>query len=112
LLYLLDTLDGEAMCGVIPGEARMVGRLTLGYREAEAVTATPWLDVGARVRGHEFHYSAVETRGPVAPAWQLSARGSTRPEGIVAGSVQASYLHVHWAATPAVAASFTRAAAR
>ncbi len=112
LLYLLDTLDGEAMCGVIPGEARMVGRLTLGYREAEAVTATPWLDVGERVRGHEFHYSAVETRGPVAPAWQLSARGSTRPEGIVAGSVQASYLHVHWAATPAVAASFTRAAAR
>lgn len=111
LLYLLDTLDGEAMCGVIPGEARMVGRLTLGYREAEAVTATPWLAVGEQVRGHEFHYSAVETRGPVAPAWQLSARGSTRPEGIVAGSVQASYLHVHWAATPELAARFARAAA-
>jgi cobyrinic acid a,c-diamide synthase len=111
LLYLLDTLDGEAMCGVIPGEARMVGRLTLGYREAAAVTATPWLRAGERVRGHEFHYSAVETRGPVAPAWELSARGSTRAEGIVAGGVQASYLHVHWAATPELAARFVRAAA-
>jgi cobyrinic acid a,c-diamide synthase len=111
LLYLLDTLDGHPMCGVIGGDGRMAGRLSLGYRDAEAATATPWLAAGERVRGHEFHYSAVETPTPAAPAWQLSARGTTRPEGIVAGSVQASYLHVHWAATPALAARFTRAAA-
>ena len=111
LLYLLDTLDGHPMCGVIGGDARMAGRLTLGYREAEAATATPWLAAGDRVRGHEFHYSAVEAPAPAAPAWQLSARGRTRPEGIVAGGVQASYLHVHWAATPELAARFTRAAA-
>jgi cobyrinic acid a,c-diamide synthase len=111
LLYLLDALDGESMCGVIRGEARMVGSLTLGYRQAEAATATPWLAAGSRVRGHEFHYSAVKTPVPAAPAWQLSARGMTRPEGIVAGAVQASYLHVHWAATPELAARFARAAA-
>ena len=111
LLYLLHRLDGHPMCGVIDGDARMAGRLTLGYREAEAATATPWLAAGERVRGHEFHYSAVQTPAPTAPAWQLSARGATRPEGIVAGGVQASYLHVHWAATPALAARFTRAAA-
>jgi cobyrinic acid a,c-diamide synthase len=110
-LYLLDTLDGHPMCGVIGGDARMAGRLTLGYRDAEAATATAWLAAGERVRGHEFHYSAVETRAPAAPAWQLSARGTTRSEGIVAGGVQASYLHVHWAATPGLAARFTRAAA-
>jgi cobyrinic acid a,c-diamide synthase len=111
LLYLLDRLDGEAMCGVIAGEARMVGRLTLGYREAVALTATPWLRVGERLRGHEFHYSAVETRGPVAPAWELSARNATRAEGVVVGGVQASYLHAHWAATPELAGRFVRAAA-
>jgi cobyrinic acid a,c-diamide synthase len=111
LLYLLDTLDGHPMCGVIGGDARMAGRLALGYRDAEAATATPWLAAGERVRGHEFHYSAVETPAPAAPAWQLSARGTTRSEGIVAGGVQASYLHVHWAATPGLAARFTRAAA-
>jgi cobyrinic acid a,c-diamide synthase len=111
LLYLLNTLDGQPMCGVIRGQARMAGPLTLGYREAEAATATPWLAAGERVRGHEFHYSAVETPARAAPAWQLSARGTTRPEGIVAGGVQASYLHVHWAATPELAARFTLAAA-
>ncbi|MHB1571781.1 MAG: cobyrinate a,c-diamide synthase, partial [Solirubrobacteraceae bacterium] len=99
LLYLLDTLDGHPMCGVIGGDASMAGRLTLGYRDAEAATATPWLAAGERVRGHEFHYSSVAMPAPAAPAWQLSARGTTRPEGIVAGGVQASYLHVHWAAT-------------
>ena len=45
------------------------------------------------------------------PAWTLRARGAERPEGHVAGGVHASYLHTHWAATPAVAARLVRAAA-
>jgi cobyrinic acid a,c-diamide synthase len=60
LLYLCRELDGRPMCGVLPASARMTARLHLGYREAEAATATPWLDAGTRVRGHEFHYSEVE----------------------------------------------------
>jgi cobyrinic acid a,c-diamide synthase len=88
-------------------------RLTLGYREASAHTATPWLDTGERVRGHEFHYSQVEPApGGARAAWTLAARGSERPEGFVAGGVQASYLHVHWAAFPQLAERFVRAAAR
>ena len=67
---------------------------------------------GQRVRGHEFHYSAVEATGAAAaPAWSLTARGTTRDEGLVAGGVQASYLHVHWAAHPELARRFARAAA-
>jgi cobyrinic acid a,c-diamide synthase len=97
------------MCGVLPASARMTDRLHLGYREAEAVTATPWMDAGARVRGHEFHYSEVEPSSG-APAWTLRARGRERPDGFVAGAVQASYLHVHWAAFPEVARRFVRAA--
>lgn len=31
--------------------------------------------------------------------------------GIVAGSVQASYLHMHWAAYPELAAGFVKATA-
>ena len=46
----------------------MAGRLTLGYREASAATATPWIAAGERVRGHEFHYSAVEPIGAGAAA--------------------------------------------
>lgn len=110
LLYLCDDLDGHAMCGVIAASATMSGRLTLGYREAEAATATTWIDAGERVRGHEFHYSQVRPLVQPAPAWTLTARGTIRPEGVAAGAVQASYLHVHWAAHPQLARRFAVAA--
>jgi cobyrinic acid a,c-diamide synthase len=97
------------MCGVLPATARMTDRLSLGYREATAVTSTPWLDAGARVRGHEFHYTDVDA-GACESAWVLAARGRERPEGIVAGGAQASYLHVHWAAHPELARRFAQAA--
>ena len=113
LLYLCAELDGRAMCGVLPARGRMAGRLTLGYREATAATATPWIAAGASLRGHEFHYSAVEPIGAGAsPAWTLTARGTTRAEGIALGAVQASYLHVHWAAHRDLAHRFVQAAVR
>ncbi|HEY0345294.1 MAG TPA: cobyrinate a,c-diamide synthase [Solirubrobacteraceae bacterium] len=111
LLYLCADLDGHEMCGVLPARGRMAGRLTLGYREAVAATATPWIAAGERVRGHEFRYSQVEPLTGAAPAWSLSARGQTRDEGLVAGALQASYLHVRWAAHPRLAQRFVRAAA-
>ena len=111
LLYLCRDLDGHEMCGVIRARASMSGRLTLGYREAVAATATPWIDAGERVRGHEFHYSRIEPFGAAGhAAWELSARGTTRSEGFVAGGVQASWLHVHWAANPQLAHRFARTA--
>jgi cobyrinic acid a,c-diamide synthase len=109
LLYLVQSLDGHAMCGVLPGQGTLGSRLTLGYRGASAVTATPWLAAGASVRGHEFHYSTVTAAG--APAWRLTAGGTTWTEGIVAGSTQASFLHVHWAAHPELAVQFVKASA-
>ena len=114
LLYLSNELDGREMCGALPARARMSERLTLGYREAACATATPWLRAGERVRGHEFHYSHVvaETAGDGAPAaaWKLSARGTQRTEGFVRGALQASYLHVHWAAHPRLALRLVDAA--
>jgi cobyrinic acid a,c-diamide synthase len=111
LLYLCEDLDGHAMCGVLPARARMTGRLTLGYRDATAATATPWLEAGEQLRGHEFHYSVVEPADPdPTPAWQLQARGRERADGFVTGAVQAGYLHVHWAATPQLASRLVRAA--
>ena len=113
LLYLCERLDGHEMCGVLPAHAQMGERLAaLGYREAAAVTATPWLAAGTQVRGHEFHYARVEPAHGVHPAWTRAARGAERSEGFVAGGVQASFLHVHWAAFPQLASGFARAAAR
>lgn len=111
LLYLGRELDGHAMCGALPTRGAMTDRLTLGYREATALSDTPWLAAGDRLRGHEFHYSQVEPLDePIEPAWRLAARGRERVEGCVLGGVQASYLHVHWAAFPRLAHAFVRAA--
>jgi cobyrinic acid a,c-diamide synthase len=111
LLFLAEELDGREMCGVLPVHGRMTERLKLGYREATAATATPWLDAGQAVRGHEFHYSEVSTAdAATTSAWTLRARGQVRDEGFVAGGVQASYLHVHWAAYPELAHRFAFAA--
>ncbi|MEW6637143.1 MAG: cobyrinate a,c-diamide synthase [Actinomycetota bacterium] len=111
LLYLARSLDGRPMCDVLDAEARMTGRLTLGYREARALADSPLARRDDVVRGHEFHYSEVEPRAgarpSASPAWEISGRG---PEGFVAGGVHASYLHLHWAATPEMPRRLVRAA--
>jgi len=111
LLYLCRSLDERPMCGVLDAEARMGGRLTLGYREASARTGSASWRAGDAVRGHEFHYSTVAPVAGAAPAWTLRARGHERAEGFVAGSVHASYLHTHWAATPLAARRLVQTAA-
>ena len=115
LLYLCDRLDDHAMCGVLPGAARMAGRLSLGYREARAETNSPLASAGAELRGHEFHYSTVDPSGGdgtdgVGPAWTLRARGRERREGFATPTLSASYLHMHWGAFPDVPARLVASA--
>ena len=106
LLYLCRELDGLPMCGVLDASARMSGRLTLGYRDAVAVTDSSLAPAGTRMRGHEFHRTVVEPGAdPEAPAWGLRGTGR-RLEGFVRRGVHASYLHTHWAAAPGVAHRF------
>lgn len=107
LLYLLRELEGQPMCGVLDATARMTRRLTLGYREASAMTDSPLAAVGTGVRAHEFHYSSVEPGTSWRPAWGVAGRG---PEGFVYGGVHASYLHTHWAAAPELPRRLVRAA--
>ncbi|MFC0625245.1 cobyrinate a,c-diamide synthase [Kribbella deserti] len=106
LLYLCKSLDGHEMTGVLPAVAEMTSRLTLGYRTAVAATTSAWYDEGRRVRGHEFHRTAVTTSGG-SSAWYLP----DGPEGFATANLHASYLHVHWTATPDVPARFVAAAA-
>ena len=106
-MYLVRELDGRPMCGVLDAKATMTGRLTLGYREARALTDSPLIEQGPDVRGHEFHYSAVDPGAGERPAWSINGRG---PEGFVAGGVHASYLHTHWAATPELPRRLVRTA--
>ncbi|MEU5422201.1 cobyrinate a,c-diamide synthase [Streptomyces sp. NPDC001407] len=111
LLYLCRSLDGKPMCGVLPAEARMSGRLTLGYREAVAIADNPLAPAGTRVRGHEFHRTVVEPGTGASPAWGMT-HPERRVEGFVQGGVHASYLHTHWAGSPGTAHRFVAGAAR
>ena len=104
LLYMSRTLDGLPMCGVLDTDAVMTPKLTLGYREARALTDSPVARAGDRIRGHEFHRTAAAPGR--RPAWQLQPGG---PEGHVRGSVVASYLHTHWAGHPATVSRFAAA---
>jgi cobyrinic acid a,c-diamide synthase len=105
LLYLCRELDGRPMCGVLDATARMTERLTLGYRDAVAVTDSPLAVAGTRMRGHEFHRTAVEPGAGAAPAGGVRSP-ARRVEGFVQGGVHASYLHTHWASEPGVARRF------
>ncbi|WP_369257451.1 cobyrinate a,c-diamide synthase [Streptomyces sp. R35] len=105
LLYLSRELDGQPMCGVLDATARMSERLTLGYRDAVAVSDSVLAGVGTRMRGHEFHRTVVEPGAGAAPAWGVHAP-ERRVEGFVQQGVHASYLHTHWAAEPGVARRF------
>ena len=114
LLYLGRELDGAPMCGVLPLTARMGPRLTLGYRTAVALSDNLLCRQGQRVNGHEFHRTQVdhETDGTGLAAWAWQdGDGQPATEGVARGAVHASYLHVHWAGYPSIAARFVSHAA-
>jgi len=106
LLYLARELDGAPMCAVLPSTARMTSRLTLGYRDAIAAGDSALGPAGLAVRGHEFHRTTVSPAASARPAWRLDGRD----EGFVCSGVHASYLHLHWAGQPGIAARVVVAA--
>jgi cobyrinic acid a,c-diamide synthase len=112
LLWLCKSLDGAPMCGVLDADAVMTDRLTLGYRDAVALTGSWFGPAGTRVTGHEFHRTAVSGTAAAGsagmPAWAWRDKPS---EGFVSGGVHASYLHLHWAGYPAAARRLVAACA-
>lgn len=77
LLYLCHDIDGVEMVGAIDASATMESRLEIGYRDVDGT------------HGHEFHRTAITPADPAMPP-----------------GVHASYLHVHWAGHPELAAEF------
>jgi cobyrinic acid a,c-diamide synthase len=99
LLLLCRGLDDTAMAGALEASARMTPRLTLGYREMTASSGS--LLAGVTATGHEFHRTEVLPAAGATPAWH-GADGST--EGFGSSSLSASYLHLHPAGVPELAA--------
>ncbi|WP_150241325.1 cobyrinate a,c-diamide synthase [Nocardiopsis quinghaiensis] len=106
LLYLAESLDGAPMAGAVPAHARMTERLTLRYPEATSPGDTLLTRAGERVTGHEFHRTGTTPGASGAcPAWDIDGT----PEGFASPTLHASYLHVHWAGHPRLAARFADA---
>ena len=107
LLWLGATSTAIRSAGCCPPRARMTGKLTLGYREAVAVTSSPLAAAGTTIRAHEFHRTVSEPGHGDSPAWRLRRRP---PQGWASRPLLASYLHVHWAGLPAAAPRLLAAA--
>ncbi len=107
LLWLARSLDGAALAAVLPADAEMTGRLTLGYRTATTRRDTPLGAPGTVLRGHEFHYSTLD---PPGDALQLQGRRSSALGGFATPRLLASYLHLHLGGDPAPARRFVATA--
>ncbi len=85
------------MAGLLPLTTRFdARRLHLGYRRITACLETPFGPVGARFRGHEFHYSTIGWEGECGrPFLAEDATGaSLGAVGLCRGRVLGSYLHI------------------
>ena len=113
LLYLSEEVDGHPFVGTIPTRAAMHPRLTLHYRTSRTTQETLLGPAGTTVRGHEFHRTQTDPRSGPVPAWEtdgVTDGWALDPAGTGTATLHASYLHLHWAGTPHLAASFADAA--
>lgn len=97
------------LVGIYPVTSIMSGkRVQLGYREAVLARESPLGSAGARVSGHEFHYSSIEPMpDSVARAFKEGPAMAYLIRGCLAG-----YVHLHFASNPDIAASMVKAMAK
>lgn len=102
------------MCGALPIVTELKSRLcSLGYREPSINEHCLLGPAGARLRGHEFHYSEVvdfKERAGVRYNVLGEAQDNAKVSSVISGSggTLASYTHLHFGATPEVPAHMVR----
>jgi cobyrinic acid a,c-diamide synthase len=111
----LTALDGVShpMAGVLPFEMEMTDKLVnFGYVTVELKQDCLLGPQGSVLRGHSFHYSRIASHAELDTAYrvQYSLSGREENEGFRIGNVLASYIHLHFRTSPAVAECFVRAA--
>ena len=120
-MVLCDALeiDGatHAMAGVFPVSTTFCPRPQgLGYTEAEVLLDNPFFEFGARIHGHEFHYSlCVSDTAPLVSNVLKMHRGKGNAighDGFLKDNTLAGYNHIHALAVPSWAERFVTAAAR
>jgi cobyrinic acid a,c-diamide synthase len=111
LMYLgtsLRDLHGQnhSMIGTILISSQINSpRLSLGYRTVQALSDGPLLRRGETVRGHEFHWSVLDSGTHVPNAYRIIDKARQR-EGFHKRSLLASYIHLHLASQLLMAQRF------
>jgi cobyrinic acid a,c-diamide synthase len=85
--------NSHAMAGLLPVTTSFAKRkLHLGYRQLRPLNA-PWM---SNLRGHEFHYSTITSKGAADPLFHASdaAGNDLGPIGQRVGNVMGSYAHI------------------
>lgn len=116
-MYLAESLtdvDGRtySMCGLVPGQAVMTGRLhTLGYREAVVVADGLFGEAGTLWRGHEFHWSEMRMPDATSPLWRCrgTGGGEWHDSGYRRKNIYAGYIHLHFSSNPEMAVRLAKA---
>ncbi|WP_320171296.1 cobyrinate a,c-diamide synthase [Maridesulfovibrio sp.] len=118
-MYLTESICKDdrffPMCGIFPFRCTMKSRFqALGYREVRLSQDTILGPTGTIVRGHEFHYSAIDEVEENRPhAFAVTDKNNrTSAEGFTANeNTLGSYIHLHFASNPQAAANFVEACA-
>ncbi|WP_419784312.1 cobyrinate a,c-diamide synthase [Maridesulfovibrio sp.] len=116
-MYLMESINKDdrvfPMCGIFPFRSSMKSRFqALGYREIQFTSDTFLGETGTTVRGHEFHYSALDgIPDEIKKSYQVtSKKGISEDEGFAANNnTLGSYIHLHFASNPQVAENFVNA---
>jgi cobyrinic acid a,c-diamide synthase len=118
LIFLCRSVQWEGhrypMAGVFAADI-ILGRLPSGHGYEEVIVdqSNPFIRRGTRLRGHEFHYSKLETAGSLPTIFQVTrgtGLGSGR-DGLIVNRTVATYLHLHALAAPEWASGLLAAAA-
>lgn len=113
LVYLTEGMEaGPGFVGVYPVRARMLSkRKALGYREVTLACDSIIGPSGTVARGHEFHYSEISAMpDTIGRVYRVTRQGSSlEPEGFRYRNCLASYIHLHFGSSPALAATFAGA---
>ena len=87
-----------------------------GYAVLETVESNPFHAVGDLIRGHEFHYTCLESSAAKDLKFAFRVRRGYgfdgQRDGLCQGNVLACYTHVHALGTESWAPSLVRAAVR
>lgn len=111
-LYLLESLEGAPMAGILPGGSHNTQRLSrFGYVELTALQDNLLCTAGETIRAHEFHYYDADNCGTAFTATKpLSGRQWSCIHA--SSTLFAGFPHLYFHANPAFATRFVAAAAR